>query len=137
MEVFDTTTQKTMLWLKEIDTELGWEHRHRSYEALRGCLQLVRDHLAVDEMAHLGAQLPMLVRGMYYEGWDPSHAPRGRSADDFVNALLEFVPYQADYNYEAMARACLGVMSRHLDPGIVRHVRGSLPEGIRELWPES
>lgn len=135
MDVFDTTTQKTMQWLREIDVELGWANRRTAYEALRGCLQIVRDHLAIDEMAHLGAQLPMLVRGIYYEGWDPSHAPLGRSIDDFVLDLTEFVPWQADHDYEAIARVCFEVMARHLDPGIVRHVSNSLPEGIRRLWP--
>jgi uncharacterized protein (DUF2267 family) len=66
LEVFDTTVQKTMVWLKEIMEELHWEDRHRAYLALRGCLHQVRDRLQVEEVAHLGAQLPMLVRGIYY-----------------------------------------------------------------------
>ena len=137
LEVFDTTTQKTMLWLKEIDEEVGWQEkeRHHAYQALRACLHQVRDRLSLDEMAHLGAQLPLLIRGAYYEGWDPSAPRPGRSADDFINGLIQEASWQPDYDYEAIARACLTVLSRHIDAGMVRHMRGVMPHEIRDLWP--
>lgn len=68
LEVFDATTQKTNEWLDEIMFELALEERHTAYAALRGTLHALRDRLPLEETAHLGAQLPMLVRGFYYEG---------------------------------------------------------------------
>jgi uncharacterized protein (DUF2267 family) len=135
LEVFDTTVQKTMEWLGDIEEELGWEDRHRAYDALRGCLHQVRDRLPVDEVAHLSAQLPMLIRGIYYEGWDPGHGP-DRSADEFLSALTDYIPWRPELDYEAIARACLKVLSRHVDAGITRHVRNSMSESVRKLWPE-
>ena len=135
LEVFDNTLQKTMEWLGDIDQELGWEDRHRAYDALRGCLHQVHDRLPVDEVAHLSAQLPMLIRGIYYEGWDPGRRP-GRTADEFISALTDYVPWLPDLDYETIARACLNVISRHLDPGVVRHVRNSMSESVRKLWPQ-
>jgi uncharacterized protein (DUF2267 family) len=71
LEVFDTTLQKTNEWLDEIMNGLALEDRHTAYAALRGTLHALRDRLRLEEAVHLGAQLPMLVRGFYYEGWRP------------------------------------------------------------------
>jgi uncharacterized protein (DUF2267 family) len=73
LEVFDESVQTTSAWLKEI-TELLGPHRHRAYQSLRAVLRGLRDRLTIDEAVQLGAQLPMLVRGIY-EAWDPTGKP--------------------------------------------------------------
>ena len=52
------------LWLKELADELGWADRERVYHALRSVLHALRNRLTVDEAADLGAQLPLLIRGL-------------------------------------------------------------------------
>ena len=59
LAVFDTTLQKTNAWLKEVMDELGSSDRHQAYLALRAVLHALRDRLTVEEVAQLGAQLPM------------------------------------------------------------------------------
>ena len=69
-DVFDGTLQKTNVWLNDIMNELDWqEHPYKAYLALRTVLHTLRDRLTIEEAVQLGAQLPMLVRGFYYEGW--------------------------------------------------------------------
>src|ERR671934_238634 len=75
VEAFDTTLEKTDAWLNELSDELGTANRHQAYEVLRAFLHALRDRLPVESAAKLGAQLPMLVRGFYYEGWNPTHTP--------------------------------------------------------------
>jgi uncharacterized protein (DUF2267 family) len=69
--------QKTHQWLHDLTGILRWTDWHRAHLALRASLHALRDRLTVDEVAQLGAQLLMLVRGFNYEGWNPSRKPLG------------------------------------------------------------
>ena len=53
--------------------------RRSAYRALRSVLHVLRDRLTPEQAVHLGAQLPLLVRGIFYDGWRiaANHAPRG------------------------------------------------------------
>ena len=75
VELIDRSVEKTNVWLKELAEELGTDDRKFAYRVLRAYLHAVRDRLMVDEAAQLAAQLPELVRGIYYEGWVPSRTP--------------------------------------------------------------
>jgi uncharacterized protein (DUF2267 family) len=75
VEAIDRSVDKANVWLKDMTTELGGE-RHEAYAALRAVLHTLRDRLTVDEAAQLGAQLPLVIRGIYYENWDPSDTPQ-------------------------------------------------------------
>jgi len=68
LDVFDRTVQAANLWLKELMDALGWDDRYQAYEGLRTTLHALRDRLTLEEMAQLGAQVPLLIRGVYYEG---------------------------------------------------------------------
>jgi uncharacterized protein (DUF2267 family) len=77
----DHTIQETNIWLKELAERLHLQDRHHAYAALRAVLHALRDRLTPETAVHLGAQLPMLVRGLYYEGWHMGGKPTGdRSA---------------------------------------------------------
>jgi uncharacterized protein (DUF2267 family) len=136
LEVFDETMQKTNLWLKEIEAELGPD-RHRAYQALRGVLHCLRDRLTVDEAAHLAAQLPMLVRGIYYEAYRPAGKPeRIRSANEFLQHVGEHFRNMRPIGADDAVRAVFGVLNRHIDPGEIREIVMSLPRPVRTLWPD-
>jgi uncharacterized protein (DUF2267 family) len=69
LPVFDTTVQESIRWLKAVMDHLHTDDRHLAYLALRGTLHALRDRLGPENAVHLAAQLPMLLRGLYYEGW--------------------------------------------------------------------
>jgi uncharacterized protein (DUF2267 family) len=96
LDEIETTVQKTYRWIRELDEELGGVGRQESYQVLRGFLHTLRDRLIVDEASQLAAQLPMLVRGIYYEGWDPSRAPRKLRAHEFVEMFAEQAAMEPD-----------------------------------------
>lgn len=123
-------------WLKELAGELGWNDRERAYRALRSVLHALRNRLTVDEAADLGAQLPLLIRGLYYEGWDPSSTPvRERHKEVFLGHIAaDFRDDPAVYP-EGIAWAVFKLLERHVSSGEVRDVLHILPREIRSLWP--
>lgn len=132
-DAIDTTVQKTYRWLRELGTELGGASRHDAYDILRGFLHTLRDRLTVDESADLGAQLPMLIRGLYYEGWDPSRVPVKMKAAEFLENFALQAGCLPDAAAEDALRAANRVLLRHVTEGEALDVLTSLPEDVRNL----
>jgi uncharacterized protein (DUF2267 family) len=116
--------------------ELDWDDRHYGLQALRGVLHTLRDRLLIDQMAHLAAQLPLLVRGLFFEDWVPARTPVvDRHREEFVERILPyFASYAVPIEPEEVTRAVFAVLARHISPGEVKHVKGALPRSICDLW---
>lgn len=137
LPAFDETVHLTNGWLKDVMAQLGSEDRHYAYLALRATLHALRDRLPRDSAAHLASQLPMLVRGFFYDGWKPSAPPtQERHASEFFAHVREAMQREMQADPEAMVRAVFTVLARRLSEGEVRKVIGLLPPELRALWPE-
>lgn len=135
LDVFDATISKANLWIKEVMQELGWEDRHKAYMGLRLTLHAVRDRLAPDDMAHFGAQLPMLLRGLYYEGWSPHRAaPLCRHQSEFLAPVRAYFQDEWRADPEDIVRAVLRVLTRHVSAGTVAHIKHLWPKALQDLW---
>ncbi len=135
LAVFDETLHKTNTWLKEIGEMLGSDRRE-AYQALRAVLHCLRDRLKIEEAAHLGEQLPMLIRGIYYEAWRPAGKPQQiRSREEFLALIDTRLPNTALVNREDAVRAVFQALENHVSAGEIGHVVQSLPKEIRALWP--
>lgn len=133
--MFGRTVQESDIWLKELREELHLEDENQAYGALRAVLHALRDRLTVDETAHLAAQMPTLVRGIYYEGWKPSANPqRIRSGNEFVETVRERARGHDELDPDFAIRGVFKVLGRHVDPGEVGDVTGQLPADLRGFW---
>src|SRR5438477_10535626 len=78
------SVHKTNEWLADLAAELGIEDREEAWRVLRVYLQLLRDQLTIDEAAQLAAQLTIVLRGVFYEGFDPGEQEKVRDRDEFL-----------------------------------------------------
>lgn len=135
LSVFDETLHLTNAWLKELMESLDWEDRQRAYRALRVVLHSLRDRLPLIQVSDLAAQLPMLVRGLYYEGWHPEPGPtRDLTVNDFVAHVDDAFVTDPDEDPERIVRAVFTLLSNHVSTGEIKDVIGCLPKEIKSLW---
>lgn len=129
----DTSVQKTNEWLKELADELGVD-RDTAYKILRGYLQTVRDCLDVGEASDLAAQLPVVLRGVYYTGWDPSDAPLSLDRDEFLEAMRERAGLRdADPDPDTAASAVTALLQRQITAGALSDVYAQLRDDVRKV----
>jgi uncharacterized protein (DUF2267 family) len=96
----------------------------------------LRDRLTVEEVAQLGAQLPMLIRGFYYEGWDPTGKPvKERHREQFLARIRQQFRGDERLDPEAVARAVFKLLAARVTEGEIEDVKHVMPAEIRALWP--
>jgi uncharacterized protein (DUF2267 family) len=138
LESIDHTVQLTHVWINDLDKALRWNDRARSYRLLKSVLHALRDWLPVNESADLAAQLPTLVRGIYYDQWRPATTPvkerskasfLARVDRDFFNDPLQDVAFAVG--------AVFQLLSEKVTAGEIADVRQALPADLRALWLRS
>jgi uncharacterized protein (DUF2267 family) len=137
LDTFDKTVQESNLWLKDVMERLNTYDRHHAYSTMRAVLHALRDRIGPENAAHLGAQLPMLLRGLFYEGWDPTGKPtKERHENAFLAHIARELPRAAGPGeIEQGAVAVLDVLSKHIDRGAAVKLAAILPQDLRRFWP--
>jgi uncharacterized protein (DUF2267 family) len=132
---FDHAVHQANLWLKDMMRLTNGSDRHRAYFVLRTLLHELRDHLPVDAAVALGAQLPMLVRGFYYDGWRPVGKPlKVRRREDFLADITAQFG-DRDLDSEEATRAVMRLLAIHVSHGLINQIKHCLPADLRRLWP--
>lgn len=136
LDTFDKTVQESNLWLKDIMDRLGTTDRHHAYSSLRAVLHALRDRIGAESAAHLGAQLPMLLRGLYYEGWDPTDKPtKERHEEAFLAHIARELVRAEEGEVEHGVVAVLDVLSKHIGRGAAVKIAVMFPQDLRKFWP--
>ena len=136
LDVFDKTLHTTNVWLNEISAKIGPD-RHIAWKVLSTVLHKLRDHLPIDLAAHLGAQLPLLVRGVYYDQFEPAKLPvESHTAEEFIQEVQKWLSDTRTVDAKEAIAAVFGVLTRHVAAGQIDKVRDALPGGVKKLWRE-
>lgn len=136
IHTLDETLQVANQWLKELNLAMGWDDGNRSYRLLRATLHALRDRLPAHEAVHLGAQLPMLIRGLYYDGWQMRESPSSeRSRDAFLAHIEAAFKQDPNADPEALVRKVFAFLAGKISAGEIGDVKHVLPPDIRALWP--
>ena len=126
---------ETETWIDDLAQRLGWRDRDKTYAALIGALHGLRDALPRDEVVYLGAQLPSLLRGFYYEGWRPGGRRSAQSVSALCGRLHEAVDHDPGIDSDAAARAVLGLLAARLPASEIEDMIAASPKSLHALWP--
>jgi uncharacterized protein (DUF2267 family) len=128
------TVATTHRWINVIADSLPEEHSARAYQVLRVVLHTLRDRLGNEVGAHLAAQLPTLIRGVYYEGYDPTNAFHRMSLDEFVTRVALEAGLKGTSEAEDAIRVVITVLWKELSAGMMEHVITVLPSEYATLF---
>jgi uncharacterized protein (DUF2267 family) len=132
VDSLDRSIDKTNAWLADVAAKFGTEDRRLAYRVTRSWLHTLRDRLPVTIAAHLAAQLPELLRGVFYEGWNPSKVPIKYSKDEYIARFAR----DAQLHHDEVPRAgrlVTSAMRQHVSAGAIDEALGVLPTEIRNL----
>jgi len=135
LDIFDKTLQTTNIWLDQIMEEIGPD-RKVAWHVLGATLRILRDRLILGLAVHLGSQLPLLVRGLYFDQWSPAGKPTDlHSADEFLAEVERSLGDIRPVNVQKAVTAVFRTIGDHIEHGQVVKVCDALPKDIRALWP--
>lgn len=130
----DSSIMKTSTWMADIDQELGTntDNRQLAYRVARAWLHCLRDRLTVEVAANFAAQLPELLRGVFYDGWNPGHLPGRYGRDEYVARFVQEARV-GNNDVGKVAKAVTAVAREHISAGIIDEAFALLPADLRML----
>ena len=138
LPTIDHAVQQINVWLKTLVAEHHLPQRQHALSALRAVLHALRDRLTADQAVHLGAEMPTMVRGIYYEGWHLAANPSGeRQLQPFLDRVQKELPPKFPRDAKGTTEAVFALLAAELERGQIVKVIAELPEPLRVLWPES
>jgi uncharacterized protein (DUF2267 family) len=137
LDILDRSVEKANVWVNEMAAQLETDDRREAYRVLRAFLHVLRDRLPVTQVAQLAAQLPVLIRGVFYEGWQPARTPlHYREPREFLDRVAEEAMLHGDTEASFAVRAASRVLAQHVSPGEIEDVVRALPHELRPLVVE-
>jgi uncharacterized protein (DUF2267 family) len=133
LDVFNKTFQSTNIWLNEICSMIGPD-RKVAWKVLSVVLHKLRERLPVELAAHLGAELPLLIRGVYYDQFEPEKQPTKWELDEFIAEVAISLSDTRPVNTRLAMQAVFTQLSRHLPHGQIVKVQAALPSDLRRFW---
>ena len=136
--LFGHTVQETEAWLKELQGSPNLSRERQAYTALCAVLHTLRDRLTVEESAHLAAQLPTLLRGVFYEAWRPTPAPDPPlHRDAFYDAVRARLSDHPEIQPDDAVRAVFSLLAKRLGQGEMDDIAASLPKDLKAFFTRS
>jgi uncharacterized protein (DUF2267 family) len=130
------TLQTSSRYLKLMMESGVFKNNNEAFVVLRASMKALRDRIEPHEAAHLGSQLPALLRGYYFEGWNPGSAQsRSRKIGDFLQEVKNYLRGHDDIFLRQAVPIALTVVLDMIDQGEAVQILHNIPKEIRELCP--
>jgi uncharacterized protein (DUF2267 family) len=144
--IFDSSLHKTNTILKAIADRFAWTDKHKAYVAFRAVIHTLRDRLPIESAVSFAAQLPLVLKGVFYDGWKPIDKPLKMNHLEFADLVDERMhpPYgieigdnaSIEETPEQVISGVLAVMESYTDPAEVRKIKALLPKDFTNVFNE-
>ncbi|MDZ7717662.1 MAG: DUF2267 domain-containing protein [Balneolaceae bacterium] len=132
---FDRQCKETLMWVYDVVERTSCPEREDwAFNALRAVLHAIRDRTTLEEAFHLSAQLPVLLRGYFFEGYRPSGKREKMNAEQFLDRIRKELGPSNELSAEEALSSVLGVLHEHVSIGELDDVKQSMPKDIANLW---
>ena len=135
IEELSTAVNTAEEWIDDLTQRLGWRDRRKVYLALLAALHALRDAVGRDEAVYIGAQLPPLLRGLYYEGFHPGGRPAAAGRTAFLERIHDGVHRDPGVDPEQVARAVFALLAARLPAAELEDAKAATPHALHNLWP--
>lgn len=134
-EILSRSVQETDIWLNELKEDMRLETADQAYGALRAVLHALRDRLTVDMAAHLSAQFPAMLTGIFYDGWKPAATPNDlQTPRQFIDDVRQRASGHPEIDPNHAVQCVFRLLERKLSPGLMEKVLGQLPAEMQAHW---
>lgn len=124
-------------WIHAVALRLKAGNGNLAVASLKATLHAIRDQLDRAAVIELGGKLPALLRGLYYEGWDPARAPQpAQTRQGFLSRIAHQSVRNPRIKPARAAKAALEVICERLPAPVMAPVIERLPVSLHELWPD-
>lgn len=129
---YEHAVQRANVWVADVTSALGSQDRQYGQRVVRAWLHTLRDRLTIEAAVKLGQQLPELLRGIYYDGWEPHLAPVKYNAVEFVYRFSaeSFVPSS---EVPGIVATVTRVFGDRMSPGQLAETLAELPANLRAV----
>jgi uncharacterized protein (DUF2267 family) len=135
LEFIDHSSQTAQKWINDLGKDLQWNDQHKTFRLLRVTLHAIRDWLQLTESVQFAAQLPTLIRGVYYEGWKPhTTLVKPRSRDAFLTRIGVEMSPDIVWAIDDAVSTVFVFLSHRVSAGEIADVRASMPADLQGLW---
>ncbi len=133
---FEAVIQTTQEWMVELTELTGRADEHKAWQMLRAVLHVLRDRMTVAHSAHLSAQLPTIIRGLYFEGWRPAEQPlRLRTRAEFITAVSDELSGHPEIDPNQAVACVFRLLAHRITGGELDKIKQSLQPELRAMWP--
>jgi uncharacterized protein (DUF2267 family) len=131
LETIEATVQKRTSGLRESPNQCTRKNRCLEVSAIK----TLRDRLPIDLAVHFGAQLPMLIRGLYYEGREPSKVPIKMSREEFLAVVQSRIIADRVFDPVETGLNVLAIVGNHVGNGEMRKIMDGFPREMQSFFP--
>jgi uncharacterized protein (DUF2267 family) len=131
----DRSVDEMDAWLDGVMQTLQTDNRQRAYQALEGTLPALRERLSSETASTFGRQMPVLIRGLFFNDPDTPDADHDHSELERFFATVR-APFSANLRIDAhaIAAAVFDVLDEQFSAEETAKIRAELPADLQRLW---